>query len=64
MMTVSFHTFELSFELTDNYRNVKEALHKCGCKNYKDKREKRRVGSDQSGDQKIQSGTGLLLPAL
>ena len=32
--------------------------------NYKDKREKRRVGSDQSGDQKIQSGTGLLLPAL
>lgn len=38
-MTVSFHTFELSFELTDNYRNVKEALHKCGCKNYKDKRE-------------------------
>ena len=37
---MSFHTFELSFELTDNYRNVKEALHKCGCKNYKDKREK------------------------
>ena len=31
---------------------------------YKDKREKRRVGSDQSGDQKIQSGTGLLLSAL